>query len=217
MNINSQVNPKNYINSFMKSTKRSEMNISNDLSKIESNIFPSNKKVLSIKERNDIILSSNNTTRKNLKTKNENSENKSLYAVNLKENIHSYHSRKTTVPLTFTNTNTKKMINNKNTIDYYTIENSKIMESSYKKRNEKNDKNNLSLGMLKKELFSNNNKRKRNMEINELAEEIMKPSFLKGNNTLTINSSHQKEMMNLNPFKAIKKNKILLDLSKRKK
>ena len=45
----------------------------------------------------------------------------------------------------------------------------------------------------------------------------MKPSFLKGNNTLTINSSHQKEMMNLNPFKAIKKNKILLDLSKRKK
>ena len=109
------------------------------------------------------------------------------------------------------------MINNKNTIDYYTIENSKIMESSYKKRNGKNDKNNLSLGMLKKELFSNNNKRKRNMEINELAEEIMKPSFLKGNNNLTINSSHQKEMMNLNPFKAIKKNKILLDLSKRKK
>ena len=217
MNVNDRVNQKNYINSFMKSTKRSEMNISNDLSKIESNIFPSNKKVLSIKERNDIILSSNNTTRKNLKTKNENSENKSLYAVNLKENIHSYHSRKTTVPLTFTNTNTKKMINNKNTIYYYTIENSKIMESSYKKRIGKNDKNNLSLGMLKKELFSNNNKRKRNMEINELAEEIMKPSFLKGNNTLTINSSHQKEMMNLNPFKAIKKNKILLDLSKRKK
>ena len=137
MNINSQVNPKNYINSFMKSTKRSEMNISNDLSKIESNIFPSNKKVLSIKERNDIILSSNNTTKKNLKTKNENSENKSLYAANLKENIHSYHSRKTTVPLTFTNTNTKKMINNKNTIDYYNIKIVKLWKVLIKREMEK--------------------------------------------------------------------------------
>ena len=216
MNTNSQSNSKNYLNSFIKSSKRSEMNISNDVSKMDSNIFPSNKKMLSINERNDIILSSNNTTRKNIKTHNE-FENKSLFASNLKENNLINHNRKTTFPLLFENTNSKTKTNFKNSIEAYTVENNKMVESSYKKINGKNDKNNLSLGLLKKELFSDNNKRKKNREINELAEEIMKPSFLKKYNTISIDNKHEKEILKLNPFKALKKNKLLFDLSKRKK
>ena len=216
MNINSKSNSKNYLNSFMKSSKRSEMDISNDLSKLESNIFPSNKKALNINDRNDIILSSNNTTRKNIRTKEEN-ENNPLFGTNLKENFHNNHNRKTAFPLLLTNTNSKTLINYKNTIEAYTADNNKIVESSYKKISGKNDKNDFSLSILKKELFSDNNKRKKNREINQLAEEIMKPSFLKKYNTISIDNKHEKEIMKLNPFKAIKRNKLLFDLNKRKK
>ena len=218
MNINSQSNSKNFLNSFIKSSKKSEMDISNDISKQETNIFPSNKKVLSIKDRNNIIFSSNNSTRKNIKTKDEN-DNKSLFGTNLKENIPNNHNRKTTFPLSLllTNTNSKTMINYKNSIEAYTAENNKIVESSYKKISGKNDKNDFSLSILKKELFSDNNKRKKNREINELAEEIMKPTFLKKYNTISIDNKHEKEIIKLNPFKAIKRNKLLFDLNKRKK
>jgi hypothetical protein len=214
MNINSQSNSKNFLNSFIKSSKKSEMDISNDISKQETNIFPSNKKVLSTKDRNNIIFSSNNSTRKNIKTKDEN-DYKSLFGTNLKENIPNNHNRKTTFPLT--NTNSKTMINYKNSIEAYTAENNKIVDSSYKKISGKNDKNDFSLSILKKELFSDNNKRKKNREINQLAEEIMKPSFLKKYNTISIDNKHEKEIMKLNPFKAIKRNKLLFDLNKRKK
>ena len=43
--------------------------------------------------------------------------------------------------------------------------------------------------------------------MNGLAEEIMKPSFLKGNNTLAINNKYEKEIAKMSSFKAIKTNK----------
>ena len=45
----------------------------------------------------------------------------------------------------------------------------------------------------------------------------MKPTFLKKYNTISIDNKHEKEIMKLNPFKAIKRNKLLFDLNKRKK
>ena len=43
--------------------------------------------------------------------------------------------------------------------------------------------------------------------MNGLAEEIMKPSFLKGNNTLAINNKHEKEISKMSSFTVIKTNK----------
>ena len=45
----------------------------------------------------------------------------------------------------------------------------------------------------------------------------MKPTFLKKYNTISIDNKHEKEIIKLNPFKAIKRNKLLFDLNKRKK
>lgn len=198
INTNSQLNSKNNMNSFVRSTKRSGINISNDLSKMDTNIFPSNKKVLNIDEKNDIILLSNDTSRKSYK---KDKKNKQISRTNLKENIHSYDV-KTTFPLILTNTKNNTFLNQN--IDTYTLENNKVMESSFKKRNIKSNKNKLSLGILKRELFTENKHRNKNIEMNVLAEEIMKPSFLKGNNTFSINKKHGKELLQISSFKTKK-------------
>ena len=199
INTNSQLNSKDNTNSFLRATKMTGINISNDLSKMDTNIFPSNKKVLRINEKNDIIPLPKNTSRKSYKT---DKENKPLNRTNLKENnIHSYDI-KTTFPLILTNTKNNTYLNQN--IDTYTLENNKVMESSLQKRNVKTNKNKLSLGILRRELFTENKHRNRNIEINDLAEEIMKPSFLKGNNTLSINKKNGKEMLKITTFKTKK-------------
>ena len=197
------------MNSFKRSLNVSELNISKDISKIDTNIYPSNKNIEYIKEKNEKILSSNNTTRLSLDNKNK-KENKIINRTSTIDNINSY-TLKTTFPLILTNIPKNKNIYNT------TLENNKVMESSYKKKNGKSNKTNLSLAFLQKELFREKIRKNRNHEINELAEEIMRPTFLKTNNTLSINNKHEKEIKKINLFKPIKTNKILIDINKNKK
>ena len=75
INTNSKLEVKNFMNSFKRSLNVSELNISKDISKIDTNIYPSNKNIEYIKEKNEKILSSNNTTRLSLDNKNK-KENK---------------------------------------------------------------------------------------------------------------------------------------------
>ena len=211
-NTNSQSAAKFKINSFIKAPRRSYIDFSEEISKINNtNIFPSYKKVINMNKRNDNILSLNNTARKTaISIKGH--EEKSSYGINLKENANNYYV-KPKFPLILTNTSniyrknlskTKTFINNNIN---YTSENNKVMETSNKKRNRK-PRSNLTLEILQRELYSNkkidgNN----NYDMNGLAEEIMKPSFLKGNNTLAINNKHEKEIAKMSSFKAIKTNK----------
>jgi len=211
-NTNSQSAAKFKINSFIKAPRRSYIDFSEEISKINNtNIFPSYKKVINMNKRNDNILSLNNTARKTaISIKGH--EEKSSYGINLKENANNYYV-KPKFPLILTNTSniyrknlskTKTFINNNIN---YTSENNKVMETSNKKRNRK-PRSNLTLEILQRELYSNkkidgNNSR----DMNGLAEEIMKPSFLKGNNTLAINNKHEKEIAKMSSFKAIKTNK----------
>ena len=209
INTNSKLEVKNFMNSFKRSLNVSELNISKDISKIDTNIYPSNKNIEYIKEKNEKILSSNNTTRLSLDNKNK-KENKIINRTSTIDNINSY-TLKTTFPLILTNIPKNKNIYNS------TLENNKVMESSYKKKNGKSNKTNLSLAFLQKELFREKIRKNRNHEINELAEEIMRPTFLKTNNTLSINNKHEKEIKKINLFKPIKTNKILIDINKNKK
>ena len=211
-NTNSQSAAKFKINSFIKAPRRSYIDFSEEISKINNtNIFPSYKKVFNMNERNDNILSLNNTARKTaISIKGH--EEKTSHGINLKENTNNYYV-KPKFPLILTNTSniyrknlskTKTFINNNIN---YTSENNKVMETSNKKRNRK-PRSNLTLEILQRELYSNkkidgNN----NYDMNGLAEEIMKPSFLKGNNTLAINNKHEKEIAKMSSFKAIKNNK----------
>lgn len=213
-NTNSQSAVKFKINSFVKPPRRSYINVSEEISKINNtNIFPSYKKIINFNERNDNILSLNNTARKtaiSLKGKDE----KSSQGINLKESTNT-NFVKSKFPLMLTNASSiyKKNLSNKSTFfnnnNYinYTSENNKVMETTNKKRKRK-IRSNLTLEVLQRELYGNkridgNN----NHDMNGLAEEIMKPSFLKGNNTLAINNKHEKEISKISSFTVIKTNK----------
>ena len=213
INTNNQSAIKASINSFITVPKRSNVNVSEDITRINNttNIFPSNKKIANINERNDIILSLHNTSRQTTNDKND-KEEKTLYGINYKEKMNITYAKKS-FPIILTNTSnnykknfsiTNSYIKNK---DNYTLENNKIMESSKKRRNSKNNKNNLSLEMLQRELCNNKNLNNSNKKMNGLAEEIMRPSFLKGNNSLSINNKHGKKIIKINSFKSLKPKK----------
>ena len=211
MNTNSQSALKN-INSFIRIPRRSNINVSEEISKINNttNIFHTNKKIKNINDRNDVILSFHNTSRKALDYNKEKDE-KHLYGINLKDNFKKNNYIKTTFPIILTNESNyyKKNLSLTNTYinkrENNTLENSKIIENSKKKRIGKNNKSNMSLENLQRELFNDRNNIK-NDEINGLAEEIMKPSFLKGNSSLSINNKHVKKVK-INSFKSIKTKK----------
>ena len=216
--INNLMNNKNQsamkikMNSFVKVPRGTNINFSEDIAKMnKTNIFLSNKKVINNNEKNDNILSLNNTSRKIPYIQKDNEEN-SIYVKNPKENNNHNYMRKI-FPLILTNTsnnhkknlyNTKTNINNKS---IYTSENSIVLESTNKKRNGKN-KSNLSLEMLQKELYSHKKiDINKNHNMNGLVEEIMKPSFLKGNNILSFNNKQEKKLVKISSFKAIKTKK----------
>ena len=71
-------------------------------------------------------------------------------------------------------------------------------------------KNKLSIRILQKESLDENiNKKKNNKNVNGLVEEIMKPSFLKGNNNFSLSYKNQKTKE--------KVNKLLNEVNIRKK
>ena len=213
--INDIISTKNHTaiksekNSFIRIPKRYNINIYDDLSKINNtNIFPSNKKIINLNERNDIILSLNNTSRKTMENKIDKEENL-LYGKNLKEKTNSNFERKKIPLMILNNSNDyKKNLNFENTYinnkDNYTLENDRIIENYNKKKIWKN-RSNISLEKLQKELYSNTKTSiNKDHDINDLAEEIMKPSFLKGNNTFSINNKKEKKIIKIKSFKNIK-------------
>ena len=207
----------NRFNTYSKPKKKSKLNMSEEINinKIDNttNIFPSNKKIINISERSDRILSLNSTSRKPI---NENEKVNDKNSLNINPNI-----LKTNLLLNLNNTsnNHKKTISSTSTFynnnkelnylkDTYTLENKKTIETSNKMRKLKKTKNKLAIRMIQKELFDENNIKK-NKKINGLAEEIMKPSFLKGNNNFSLTYKNQKTKE--------KVNKLLNEVNIRKK
>ena len=211
INTNSRTAIKSEKNSFIRIPKRANMDISEEISKISNtNIYPFNKRIINLNERNDIILSLNNTSRKAIDNRIDKEENL-LYGTNLKEkNKTNFEKKKIPIMILNNSNNFKKNLYFENTYinnkDNYTLENEKITAYSNKKKFGKN-KNNLSLEKLQKELYSNSNTKisiNKNHDMNDLAEEIMKPSFLKGNNTFSINNKKERKIIKINSFKNIK-------------
>ena len=209
INTNSRTAIKSEKNSFIRIPKRANMDISEEISKISNtNIYPFNKRIININERNDIILSLNNTSRKEIDNRIDKEENL-LYGTNLKEkNKTNFEKKKIPIMILNNSNNFKKNLYFENTYinnkDNYTLENEKITAYSNKKKIGKN-KNNLSLEKLQKELYSNTKiSINKNHDMNDLAEEIMKPSFLKGNNTFSINNKKERKIIKINSFKNIK-------------
>ena len=211
INTNSRTAIKSEKNSFIRIPKRANMDISEEISKISNtNIYPFNKRIINLNERNDIILSLNNTSRKEIDNRIDKEENL-LYGTNLKEkNKTNFEKKKIPIMILNNSNNFKKNLYFENTYinnkDNYTLENEKITAYSNKKKFGKN-KNNLSLEKLQKELYSNSNTKisiNKNHDMNDLAEEIMKPSFLKGNNTFSINNKKERKIIKINSFKNIK-------------
>ena len=209
INTNSRTAIKSEKNSFIRIPKRANMDISEEISKISNtNIYPFNKRIINLNERNDIILSLNNTSRKAIDNRIDKEENL-LYGTNLKEkNKTNFEKKKIPIMILNNSNNFKKNLYFENTYinnkDNYTLENEKITAYSNKKKIGKN-KNNLSLEKLQKELYSNTKiSINKNHGMNDLAEEIMKPSFLKGNNTFSINNKKERKIIKINSFKNIK-------------
>ena len=209
INTNSRTAIKSEKNSFIRIPKRANMDISEEISKISNtNIYPFNKRIINLNERNDIILSLNNTSRKAIDNRIDKEENL-LYGTNLKEkNKTNFEKKKIPIMILNNSNNFKKNLYFENTYinnkDNYTLENEKITAYSNKKKIGKN-KNNLSLEKLQKELYSNTKiSINKNHDMNDLAEEIMKPSFLKGNNTFSINNKKERKIIKINSFKNIK-------------
>ena len=209
INTNSRTAIKSEKNSFIRIPKRANMDISEEISKISNtNIYPFNKRIINPNERNDYILSLNNTSRKAIDNRIDKEENL-LYGTNLKEkNKTNFEKKKIPIMILNNSNNFKKNLYFENTYinnkDNYTLENEKITAYSNKKKFGKN-KNNLSLEKLQKELYSNTKiSINKNHDMNDLAEEIMKPSFLKGNNTFSINNKKERKIIKINSFKNIK-------------